>query len=78
MPRHSLLHKLNIHPKYLSMHRHLSHFHHAHNPKAHGGKLTHRHHHTHHAHHAHHAHHMIEHGEGMHHRRRPTPLHFKL
>ena len=69
MPRHSLLHKLNIHPKYSSMHRRLSHFNNTSNPKSQGGKLINK---------FNQASHMMPNGEMMLNKRRPTPLQFRL
>jgi hypothetical protein len=67
MPRHSLLHKLNIHPKYLSMHRRLLHFNNTYNPKLQGGKLTNKFNRA-----------SVAYGEAMINKRRPTPLQFNL
>lgn len=68
MPRHSLLHKLNIHPKYLSMHRRLSHFNNTSNPKSKGGKLMNKFNPT----------VSVSYSDTMLNKRRPTPLQFRL
>ena len=90
MPHHYVLHKLNVHPRFHHLKKHLSHFTHTH-PKSHGGALVRTHHHKamHHGHHA--IHHVMHHGHhspressphmmasGVHHKKKLHPLKFKI
>jgi hypothetical protein len=78
MPHHYILHKLNTHPRFHHLKKHLSHFKKTH-PKSHGGALVHMHHQA-----MHHPMHSFTHDTGMHtlpaviHRKKLHPLTFKI
>jgi len=89
MPHHYFLHKLNVHPRFHHIKKHLPHFSKTH-PKSHGGALVRAHHHKimHHP----HAMHTMARGmhhlppnpgmhilaAGVHHKKRLHPLKFKI